>query len=59
MDREELLRLYAGGERDFTGVSFQDANWVDNIVRGGIYHRTDFSGASFIRSGFDKAEKLI
>ncbi|AFZ33812.1 pentapeptide repeat protein [Stanieria cyanosphaera PCC 7437] len=22
MDREELLRLYAGGEKDFTGQSF-------------------------------------
>ena len=56
MDREELLRKYAGGEKDFTGQSFQDADWIDNIVIGGIYHRTDFSGASFIRSGFDKAD---
>jgi uncharacterized protein YjbI with pentapeptide repeats len=56
MDREEFLRLYARSEKDFTGKSFRGANWIDRIVIGGIYHRTDFSQASFIRSGFDKAD---
>ena len=56
MDREELLRRYAGGEKDFTECSFRGCHWVDNIVIGGIYHRSDFSEANFTRSGFDKVD---
>jgi len=56
VDREELLEKYAGTEKDFTGQRFVGANWIDKIVIGGIYHRTNFRDASFIRSGFDKAD---
>ncbi len=56
MDREELLRRYAGGEKDFTGRSFRNSNWIDEIVRGGIYREADFSNAYFVRSGFDQAD---
>ncbi|MBW4649624.1 MAG: pentapeptide repeat-containing protein [Kastovskya adunca ATA6-11-RM4] len=56
MDREELVRKYAGGEKDFTGRRFRNSNWIDEIVRGGIYREADFSNAYFVRSGFDEAD---
>lgn len=45
IDREELLRKYAGGEKDFTGQSFVGADFRSKIFRGGIYTRADFSEA--------------
>ena len=56
MDREELIRKYAGGEKDFTGRSFRNADWVDKIVRGGIYREADFSNSYFDASGFDEVD---
>ena len=51
MDREELLRKYAGGEKDFTGR--RRGGLRDQTIRGGIYREADFSrryfdGGSFI-----------
>ncbi len=51
MDREELLRKYAGGEKDFTGRRF-GGDWRDKLFRGGIYREADFSNAYFDSSGF-------
>ncbi len=45
MDREELLRLYAGGEKDFTGQSFGGLR--NQRIRQGIYRETDFSEQEF------------
>jgi uncharacterized protein YjbI with pentapeptide repeats len=56
MDREELIRKYAGGEKDFTGEDFRNSLWVDEIVRGGIYQEADFCNSNFVRSGFDKCD---
>ena len=55
IDREELLRLYAGGEKDFTGRSFA-GDYRDRIFRGGIYREADFRGAYFDGSAFRDAD---
>lgn len=52
IDREELLRLYAGEEKDFTGQSFRGTRWKDRTAKGGIYRETNFSGAYFESSHF-------
>ena len=56
MDREELIRKYAGGEKDFTGGNFRSADWRDKIFRGGIYREADFSNAYFDSSHFMEAD---
>ena len=45
MDREELLRLYAGSEKDFTGR--RRGGLRSKTIRGGIYREADFSGRYF------------
>lgn len=50
MTREELLRRYAAGERDFTGVDLtnlylREAELPGINLRGAILEGTDFSGA--------------
>jgi uncharacterized protein YjbI with pentapeptide repeats len=52
MDREELIRKYAGGERDKTGRNCRGANWQDEVDIGIIYHQADFSNSYFDSSGF-------
>ncbi len=52
MDREELIRKCAGGERDFSGGNFRGSNWNDKDVRGAIYQQADFSNSYFDSSGF-------
>ncbi|MEM9275864.1 MAG: pentapeptide repeat-containing protein [Cyanobacteria bacterium P01_F01_bin.143] len=54
MDREELLRLYAGGEKDFTGQSFGGLR--DQSIRGGIYRETDFSEEEFDGASFREVD---
>ena len=56
MDREELIRKYAGGERDKTGRNCRDANWNDRVDKGVIYHQADFSNSYFELSGFDECD---
>ena len=56
IDREELLRLYAGGEKDHTRKSFRGTRWRDRIARGGIYRETNFSNTYFEGSGFRDAD---
>ncbi len=51
MDREELIRKYAGTERDFTGQRF-GVGLTDQIIRGGIYSRTNFNEGFFESSSF-------
>ncbi len=55
MDREELIRKYAGGERDFTGRKIQ-AHWNDRVDKGIIYQQADFSNSYFDSSGFDECD---
>ena len=50
IDREELLRLYAGGEKDFTGQGF--GGMRDKTIKGGIYRETNFSDAYFDCASF-------
>lgn len=50
IDREELLRLYTGGEKDFTGR--RRGGLRDQIIKGGIYREADFSGRYFESSAF-------
>jgi uncharacterized protein YjbI with pentapeptide repeats len=52
MDREELIRKYAGGEKDLTGGDFIRSHWIDDTARGGIYQEADFSNSYFDSSGF-------
>ena len=56
---EELLRRYAGGERDFTNVAIDD--WREDLPKGidlsginleGSYLRVDFSGAILKKANF-------
>jgi uncharacterized protein YjbI with pentapeptide repeats len=56
VDREELIRKYAGGEKDFTGGNFRSANWISKRVRGGIYREANFSDAYFDGSSFVEAD---
>ena len=51
MDREELIRKCAGGEKDSTGRKIQ-AHWNDRIDKVIIYQRADFSNSYFDSSGF-------
>lgn len=55
MDREELIRKYAGGERDKTGRKIQ-AHWNDRVDKGIIYQQADFSNSYFELSGFDECD---
>lgn len=55
MDREELIRKYAGGERDLTGRRIQ-AHWNDRIDKSIIYQRADFDFSNFDSSGFDECD---
>ena len=52
MDREELIRKYDGGERDFTGENFRGVHWNDRVYKRIIYQQTDFSNSYFDSSGF-------
>ena len=45
MDREELLRKYAGGDKDFTGKRCGGLRYKS--IRGRIYREADFSGRYF------------
>ncbi len=56
MDREELIRKYAGGEKDFTGRSFRGVDRRDKTVKGGIYREADFSNSYFDGSSFVEAD---
>jgi|GEM_PF-2758028 len=58
IDREELLRLYAGGEKDFTGQKFRGSRWVDQDPKGGIgiFRETNFTRSFFDGSGFRNAD---
>jgi uncharacterized protein YjbI with pentapeptide repeats len=56
MDREELIRKYAGGEKDFTGRNFRGANWDNRIAREEIYQEADFTGFYSDLSGFDMCD---
>lgn len=56
MDREEIIRRYAGGEKDFTGQRFGGADFRDEIFKGGIYTRADFSDAYFDGVEFEEAD---
>ncbi len=56
MDREELIRKYAGGERDKTGRNCRGANWNDRVDKGIIYHQADFSNSYLDSSGFDECD---
>ena len=56
MDREELIRKYAGGERDKTGRNCRGANWRNEIDKGIIYHQADFSNSYFELSWFDECD---
>ena len=55
MDREELIRKYAGGERDFSGRKIQ-AHWNDRVDKRIIYQQADFSNSYFDSSGFDECD---
>ena len=56
MDREKLIRKYAGGEKDFTGMNFRGVDWRDKTIRGGIYRETDFSNSYFDSSAFREVD---
>ncbi|MCL1472768.1 pentapeptide repeat-containing protein [Argonema antarcticum] len=45
MDAEELLRRYATGERDFTGVKLPGVRSIDKNLRGAIFREADLSNA--------------
>ncbi len=45
MDAEELLRRYAAGERDFTGVKLLRVRLIDRELRGIIFKEADLSHA--------------
>jgi len=55
MDREELIRKYAGGEKDFTGRDFRSADCYEKIFRG-IYREADFASASFDGCSFEESD---
>ena len=50
MDREELIRKYAGGERDKTGRKIQ-AHWNDRVDKGIIDRASN-------KRGFAKLERV-
>ena len=54
MDREELLRKYAGGEKDFTGR--RRGGLRNQTIRGGIYREADFSRRYFDESAFREVD---
>ncbi|MEO1340418.1 MAG: pentapeptide repeat-containing protein [Cyanobacteria bacterium J06635_13] len=43
MDKEELPRRYAAGERDFTGVSLREIDFSDCDLRGIVLSNADLS----------------
>jgi uncharacterized protein YjbI with pentapeptide repeats len=58
MNREELIRKYAGGEKDFTGGDFIRSHWIDDTARGGIYQEAGFSHADLSYADLSGAKNL-
>ena len=56
MDAEELLRMYAAGERDFTGVKLSKVRLVEKQLRGAIFREADFSDANLEGTIFTEAD---
>ncbi|MBW4532885.1 MAG: pentapeptide repeat-containing protein [Pleurocapsa minor HA4230-MV1] len=55
MDREELLKRYAAGERDFTGVDLSGANLMEVALEDIIFENAILRGTKFKWSLLDRA----
>ncbi|MEM7595041.1 MAG: pentapeptide repeat-containing protein [Cyanobacteria bacterium P01_A01_bin.83] len=56
MDREELLRRYAAGERDFSGVSLRGLDFSDCDLRGIILSNADLSMTGWVGANLSRAD---
>lgn len=56
MNQEQVIKKYAGTEKDFTGRSFRGSHWVDKTFIGGIYQQVDFSHSYLDCSSFNEAD---
>ena len=56
MNQAEIIKKYAGTEKNFAGRSFRGSHWVDKTFIGGIYQQADFSHSYLDCSGFDEAD---
>ena len=55
MEAEELLRRYAAGERDFTGIDLRESKLIDVQLTEINLRKADLSGADLTRIDLQNA----